>query len=107
MLFLDGGASTLLSGQLLALHAHEAATQPVLENLGNILWLLSWIFVQEALGVWTSAGVDEEDGDEEQGEGGKERRERGEEDKMKKVVMENPMMSLSGGRCWWWWGDGC
>ena len=29
MLSLDGGASTLLSGQLLALHAHEAATQPV------------------------------------------------------------------------------
>ena len=28
MLSLDGGASTL-SGQLLALHAHEAATQPV------------------------------------------------------------------------------
>lgn len=63
------------------------------ENLGNILWLLSWIFVQRSpLGVWTCAGVDEEDGDEEQGEGGKED-ERGEEEKMKKVVMENPMMS--------------
>ena len=35
MLSLDRGASTLLSGQLLALHAHEAATQPVPRELGK------------------------------------------------------------------------
>ena len=35
MLFLDGGASTLLSGQLLALHAHEAAPQPVPREFGE------------------------------------------------------------------------
>ena len=53
-----------------------------LENLGNILWLLSRMLPQRSpLGIWTCEGVDDEDGDEEQGEGGKEEeRRRGRDD---------------------------